>query len=193
MRHLSQKMVPQERQCFAPEKERKGTWQAVLWRLDRSFCFLGCTIRYFSYDQSAPHEWLFPRYLLAIHHGGAGIPTVIFPVLGDQPFWDCVAVLGVGPREPVPLEKLFTSRMVTVTLWRGSKPPSRQIAALASPSTGFPMLTFHNVLAMQSHIPQENAEIFQELFQVSHDSWGKKYIRVSKSDPWNLSNVFSDC
>jgi sterol 3beta-glucosyltransferase len=41
----------------------------------------------------APHEWLFPRCAMAIHHGGAGttaasmragIPTCIMPVLADQ-------------------------------------------------------------------------------------------------------------
>jgi UDP:flavonoid glycosyltransferase YjiC (YdhE family) len=56
----------------------------------------------------APHEWLFPRCVMAIHHGGAGtvaatlragIPCVVFSVLMDQPFWQkrCVA-LGVAPQ-----------------------------------------------------------------------------------------------
>lgn len=44
----------------------------------------------------APHDWLFPRMAAAVHHGGAGttmaslragLPTIICPVLGDQPFW----------------------------------------------------------------------------------------------------------
>ncbi|WP_428241316.1 glycosyltransferase [Gynuella sp.] len=44
----------------------------------------------------APHDWLFPRVELAVHHGGAGttaatvragIPSVVLPFLGDQPFW----------------------------------------------------------------------------------------------------------
>lgn len=43
--------------------------------------------------KGAPHEWLFPRCSMAIHHGGAGttaasmragIPTCIMPVLADQ-------------------------------------------------------------------------------------------------------------
>jgi sterol 3beta-glucosyltransferase len=57
--------------------------------------------------KSAPHSLLFPRCAAAIHHGGAGttaatlhagIPCVIFPVIGDQPYWasQC-AKLGVGP------------------------------------------------------------------------------------------------
>lgn len=45
---------------------------------------------------SVSHDWLLPRCALAIHHGGsgtthsacrAGIPSVILPFAGDQPFW----------------------------------------------------------------------------------------------------------
>ncbi len=63
----------------------------------------------------APHEWLFPRMAAVVHHGGAGttaaglragVPSVIVPFFGDQPFWGWrVAELGVGPR-PVPRKKL---------------------------------------------------------------------------------------
>merc|ERR1719309_439445 len=44
--------------------------------------------------QSAPHEWLFPRCAVTVHHGGAGttaaalragVPTVITPCGLDQP------------------------------------------------------------------------------------------------------------
>lgn len=43
-----------------------------------------------------PHEWLFPRTSLVIHHGGsgtthsaarAGVPSVVVPFAGDQFFW----------------------------------------------------------------------------------------------------------
>ncbi|RQZ19907.1 glycosyltransferase [Burkholderia sp. Bp9031] len=43
-----------------------------------------------------PHDWLFPRVSVAIHHGGsgtthsaarAGIPSVVVPFAGDQFFW----------------------------------------------------------------------------------------------------------
>ncbi|MBG6239718.1 sterol 3beta-glucosyltransferase [Mycetocola sp. CAN_C7] len=59
-----------------------------------------------------PHEWLFPRVLAVVHHGGsgttaaalrAGKPMLICPVLGDQPFWGRrIHDLGAGPR-PLPL------------------------------------------------------------------------------------------
>lgn len=43
-----------------------------------------------------PHDWLFPRTSLVIHHGGSGtthsaarsgVPSVVIPFAGDQPFW----------------------------------------------------------------------------------------------------------
>ncbi|MHB1357468.1 MAG: glycosyltransferase [Anaerolineae bacterium] len=45
---------------------------------------------------SAPHDWLFARAAAVVHHGGAGttatalragIPSVVIPFGGDQPFW----------------------------------------------------------------------------------------------------------
>lgn len=54
-----------------------------------------------------PHEWLFPRTALAIHHGGsgtshsasrAGIPSIVVPFAGDQFFWaDRLRLAGVAP------------------------------------------------------------------------------------------------
>jgi sterol 3beta-glucosyltransferase len=61
-----------------------------------------------------PHDWLFPRVDAVVHHGGsgttaaglrAGKPTLVCPVLGDQPFWGRrVHELGVGPG-PLPLRR----------------------------------------------------------------------------------------
>ena len=61
-----------------------------------------------------PHEWLFSRVDAVVHHGGsgttaaglrAGKPTLVCPVLGDQPFWGRrVHELGAGPR-PLPLRR----------------------------------------------------------------------------------------
>ena len=55
----------------------------------------------------APHDWLFQRVSAAVHHGGAGttaaavragIPSVIVPFYGDQPFWArCLHRAGVAP------------------------------------------------------------------------------------------------
>jgi UDP:flavonoid glycosyltransferase YjiC (YdhE family) len=69
---------------------------------------------------SIPHSWLFSRVSAVVHHGGAsttaaglkaGIPSVIIPFFGDQPFWgQRIADLGVGPK-PIPRQKLTTERL----------------------------------------------------------------------------------
>jgi len=69
---------------------------------------------------SIPFSWLFPRVAALVHHGGAGttaaglragVPSVVVPFFGDQPFWGRrVAELGVGP-EPIPRRKLTAERL----------------------------------------------------------------------------------
>jgi hypothetical protein len=55
-------------------------------KLPPNFCVIGDT----------PHDWLFPRTFLVIHHGGsgtthsaarAGVPSVVLPFAADQFFW----------------------------------------------------------------------------------------------------------
>jgi sterol 3beta-glucosyltransferase len=67
-----------------------------------------------------PFSWLFPRVAAVVHHGGAGttsaglragVPSIVIPFMGDQPFWgQRVAELGVGP-EPIPRKKLTVERL----------------------------------------------------------------------------------
>lgn len=69
---------------------------------------------------SIPHTWLFPRMAAVVHHGGAGttaaglragVPSVIIPFFGDQPFWGRrVQELGVGPA-PIPRAQLTADRL----------------------------------------------------------------------------------
>jgi len=69
---------------------------------------------------SIPHSWLFPRVSAVVHHGGAsttaaglkaGVPSVVVPFFGDQPFWgQRVADLGVGTK-PIPRKKLTAERL----------------------------------------------------------------------------------
>jgi len=69
---------------------------------------------------SIPHSWLFPRVSVVVHHGGAsttaaglkaGVPSIIIPFFGDQPFWGRrVAELGVGAN-PIPRKKLTAERL----------------------------------------------------------------------------------
>lgn len=54
-----------------------------------------------------PHQRLFPRTALVVHHGGAGtshtaaragVPSVVVPFAADQPFWaDRLRRVGVAP------------------------------------------------------------------------------------------------
>jgi len=65
--------------------------------------------------QAVPHDWLFPRTCAVVHHGGAGtmaaalragVPSIVVPYFGDQPFWgEVVHRLGASPR-PVPRKSL---------------------------------------------------------------------------------------
>jgi sterol 3beta-glucosyltransferase len=78
---------------------------------------------------SAPHDWLFPRCKLIIHHGGAGttaaalrsgVPSMIIPLAGDQPFWACrVDTLGVGPHS-ISLKRLSTGNLARALAEAGS-------------------------------------------------------------------------
>jgi sterol 3beta-glucosyltransferase len=68
-----------------------------------------------------PHDWLFPRLSAVIHHGGAGttaatirhgLPAVILPFFGDQPFWSRhYTSLGVIP-PPIPIKNVTADRLV---------------------------------------------------------------------------------
>jgi sterol 3beta-glucosyltransferase len=69
---------------------------------------------------SMPHGWLLPRMAAVVHHGGAGttaaglrsgVPSIVIPFMGDQPFWGRrVYDLGVGP-QPIPRKKLTAQRL----------------------------------------------------------------------------------
>lgn len=68
----------------------------------------------------APHSWLFPRMAAVVHHGGAGttaagllagVPSVVVPVMSDQPFWGWrVYELGAGTL-PIPRSRLTADNL----------------------------------------------------------------------------------
>ena len=87
---------------------------------------------------AVPHDWLFPQMAAVVHHGGAGttaagfragVPTVVCPFFGDQPFWGKrVAALGVGS-DPVPQKKLTAERLAQAIETAVTDPQIRQRAA----------------------------------------------------------------
>lgn len=72
---------------------------------------------------NVPHDWLFPQLDAVVHHGGAGtcaigmklgLPTMIIPFFGDQPFWASMIVrAGAGAKQVWPLKKLTVERFAT--------------------------------------------------------------------------------
>lgn len=92
--------------------------------------------------ESVPHSWLFPRVQAVIHHGGAGttsaglragVPSIVVPFHGDQPFWGyMIRKLGVGPK-PIPRKKLSASRLAkAIEEVRTDKEMNKQATKLGS-------------------------------------------------------------
>jgi sterol 3beta-glucosyltransferase len=85
-----------------------------------------------------PFSWLFPRVAAVVHHGGAGttsaglragVPSVVVPFFGDQPYWgQRVVDLGVGPA-PIPRKKLTAERLVQAIQTAVTDQTMRQRAA----------------------------------------------------------------
>lgn len=86
---------------------------------------------------SVPHDWLFPQMAAIVHHGGAGttaaalragVPSVVVPFFGDQPFWgDRVMKLGTSP-SPIPKAQLTTDRLATAITTAVTNPVMQQQA-----------------------------------------------------------------
>lgn len=85
----------------------------------------------------APHDGLFPLMSGAVHHGGAGttaaaaragIPSVVVPFFGDQPFWaHCLHRQGVAP--PALERKTLTADTLASALAATEQPAMIQAAA----------------------------------------------------------------
>jgi sterol 3beta-glucosyltransferase len=85
-----------------------------------------------------PFSWLFPRVAAVVHHGGAGttsaglragVPSVVIPFFGDQPYWgQRIADLGVGPA-PIPRKKLTADRLAQAIQTAVTDQAMRQRAA----------------------------------------------------------------
>ena len=78
---------------------------------------------------SIPHAFIFPYVAAVVHHGGAGttsaalragVPSIVIPFFGDQPFWGHrIAELGGGtepiPRKQITVENLAKAIRIAVT------------------------------------------------------------------------------
>ena len=79
---------------------------------------------------SAPHDWLFPRCKLIVHHGGAGttaaglrsgLPNIVVPHATDQPFWARrVAAIAAGP-QPIPIRHFSPERFEAALVEAGQE------------------------------------------------------------------------
>ena len=88
--------------------------------------------------ERVPHDWLFPRTVAVIHHGGAGtvatalrcgVPQVVVPFFGDQRFWgERVHRLAVAP-PPVPRRRLTVDRLADALRIATTDPALRARAA----------------------------------------------------------------
>jgi UDP:flavonoid glycosyltransferase YjiC (YdhE family) len=89
--------------------------------------------------RDVPHSWLFPRVAAVVHHGGAGttaaglragVPTIVCPFFGDQPYWgERVAALGAGP-SPLPFRALTVPDLAARLRRATSDPSIRERAAV---------------------------------------------------------------
>lgn len=88
---------------------------------------------------SVPHSWLFSRVSAAVHHGGAGVtgaalraglPSVVVPIFGDQPFWgERLHELGAAPRA-IPARRLTTDALAKAILLTSGRELRRRAEAL---------------------------------------------------------------
>lgn len=95
--------------------------------------------------EEAPHEWLLPRVAVAVHHGGvgtvaaalrAGVPQVVRPFVGDQPFWATrLHHLGVAP---APLRGRLTAARLAAAIDNAAElaPAARALAGRVSTEDG---------------------------------------------------------
>lgn len=85
-----------------------------------------------------PHDWLLPRVGAAVHHGGAGTvgatlragrPSLVCPLLGDQPWWgQRIHAGGLGPA-PIPMKSLTADTLAAGLERLVADPPAAERAA----------------------------------------------------------------
>ncbi|WP_236654812.1 glycosyltransferase [Streptacidiphilus anmyonensis] len=99
--------------------------------------------------EEIPHHWLFPRVSAVVHHGGAGttaaalragVPQLVCPFFGDQPYWaERVHRLGAGPK-PLPARHItveaMSNRVRDVTAEGGHTEAARRLSLALNAEDG---------------------------------------------------------
>lgn len=108
-----------------------------------------------------PHNWLFPKMSVVVHHGGAGttaaclkagVPMIICPLMGDQFFWRN-RMLRMGTlAESAPLKKLTAVKLVSMINCTLSHPSLSKTAALYAHSLAQEDGVSRAVSFIQTHI-----------------------------------------
>ncbi|GAD09046.1 glycosyl transferase [Gluconobacter frateurii NBRC 103465] len=90
---------------------------------------------------NAPHDWLFPRVAMAVHHGGAGtvaaasrvgLPQVIIPFLADQFYWSWrLNTIGITPM--ILNRKKLTAKKLAHAINKASAPSVTERARMLAP------------------------------------------------------------
>jgi len=90
---------------------------------------------------NAPHDWLFPRVAMAVHHGGAGtvaaashvgLPQVIIPFLADQFYWSWrLNTIGITPM--ILNRKKLTAKKLAHAIKKASAPSVTERARMLAP------------------------------------------------------------
>ncbi|RPB25926.1 UDP-Glycosyltransferase/glycogen phosphorylase [Terfezia boudieri ATCC MYA-4762] len=96
---------------------------------------------------NTPHDWLFPKVKLAVHHGGAGttaaaikagIPSGIVPFFGDQQFWgEMVSKRGAGGMlHSTSLTKEALAALITSLLEEGVRTKAKELGEIVNKERG---------------------------------------------------------
>lgn len=103
-------------------------------------------------DEDVPHDWLFPRCAVVVHHGGYGTlhaalvaqrPMVVYPVHTDQFLWTTrMGEAGVGPGFTARLRDLTADRLqqdLAFALRPACEASARQLGAAVAAEQGLPV------------------------------------------------------
>lgn len=142
--------------------------------------------------ENTPHDWLFPRVAAVVHHGGAGttaiglkcgIPTMIVPFFGDQPFWGAmVSKARAGAHKTIPYKALSVDALadgIQQCLTAEAKSNAQEIArSIAEEGDGAQncVESFHRHLPLRGE-PCMRCTVFQDRVAV----WRLKDSRLRLS------------